>query len=347
VFLLPVWVPAQAPVTGARTSTQSSTGNCSPNIVSNGNGPVTVQYFGSCTDDEKRLLKELLPTIRTLNGQLPETIKNLNELLKMKSKELATRVAEVESLTTELRELLEEEPADGELTQRVTAALKSGDVKRAQALLTQLRTADITATLTVDNGEQGNPCPPLLFATTLYLVGSTRFAKDLPPRSLDTDALASGSELKITALGSPPITENGGEGAHETCLHSIKFNGFSGSLGILKHPYRWKGAWLVATVQGEGNDKQWDEFYDLLYEPADHTALQQQFREFYGLPKGDDTFGRSTGLKETITIFVDGQKIGSVPGIVTRSGDGFHGLPDKYTVKFRPFPVPSSAQILK
>src|SRR5260370_5042309 len=43
-----------------------------------------------------------------------------------------------------------------------------------RAKVDQVRAADITATLTVDNGEQGNPCPPSFSATALRLLGRTR-----------------------------------------------------------------------------------------------------------------------------------------------------------------------------
>ena len=200
------------------------------------------------------------------------------------------------------------------------------------------------ATLTVDNVEPGNPCPPSLFAAKLDLIGSAQFAGKLPVRSWDTDPLATGAELVLTSLGSPPISETGGEEAHETCNHTIEFNGFSGSLGTLRRPYKWRDARLEATVQAQSNDKECDDFFKQVYEPADRAALQLKFRDFYSLPKNDNTFGFITGLKETITLFVGGKKIASEEGIVTHSSDRFHRPPDRYTVKFRPFRVRTSTE---
>jgi hypothetical protein len=103
----------------------------------------------------------------------------------------------------------------------------------------------------------------------------------------------------------------------------------------LKRLNRWQGAWVEAIVEGSGNDTEWNEYFDQQYRPEDRSRLQEDFRKFYGLSK-DDEFGQSTGLKETITIFLNGRQIASAQGIVIRSGPGFHGTPDKYTLKCKP-----------
>jgi len=54
-ILLQSCILAQTP--GAATGTsQASTGNCSPNIVSSGSGPVTVQLIGSCAAVDSQVL---------------------------------------------------------------------------------------------------------------------------------------------------------------------------------------------------------------------------------------------------------------------------------------------------
>ena len=76
-FLLPAWSAAQTPgVTGR--STQTSSGNCSPNIVGSGSGPVTVQFIGSCNGIDPTLVGKLTQSVQKFLVQFPKTISNLN-----------------------------------------------------------------------------------------------------------------------------------------------------------------------------------------------------------------------------------------------------------------------------
>src|SRR6185437_5500967 len=79
VFLLPMWSLAQSSGTGAKAGSQMSTGNCSPNIVNNGSGPVTVQLNGSCSSVDPRLVRELIQNVQKFVPQHPKTIERLNE----------------------------------------------------------------------------------------------------------------------------------------------------------------------------------------------------------------------------------------------------------------------------
>ena len=140
LFLLPAWSAAQTPGVAGSPS-QASTGNCSPNIVNSGSGPVTVQLIGSCNGIDPRLLRDLTQSMQKFLAQFPKTIGNLNELLDKKNVELAEKVREVEDWTKkygELSQRLEEQPADDELSRQAADALKEGNLNRAEALLKEL-----------------------------------------------------------------------------------------------------------------------------------------------------------------------------------------------------------------
>src|SRR6266850_3141250 len=140
LLLLPACYAAQPPGTTGR-NTQVSSGNCSPNIVGSGGGPVTVQFIGSCNSIDPRLSRELKQSIQKFLAQFPKTIGNLNELLDKKNVELAEKVREVEDWTRKYRELsqrLEEQPAEDELSKQAGNALKEGKLSRAETLLREL-----------------------------------------------------------------------------------------------------------------------------------------------------------------------------------------------------------------
>jgi hypothetical protein len=137
LILLPGWSLAQS--TGR--SSQTSSGSCSPNIVSSGAEPVTVQLIGSCNGIDPRVIRELSLRMQKFLAQFPKTIGNLNELLDKKNVELAEKVREVDAWTKKYRELsqrLEEQLADDELSKGASDALKEGDLSRAEALLKDL-----------------------------------------------------------------------------------------------------------------------------------------------------------------------------------------------------------------
>jgi hypothetical protein len=137
VLLLSVCSLAQAS-TAEKGATQTSTGNCSPNIVSSGNGPVTIQLPRSCNDLDSRVLAKLTKTLQEFVSQYPKTIRNLNELLDKKNVELADKAKEVEDWIKKYNELssqLEQHPAADELSKLAVEALLNGDFQRAEDVL--------------------------------------------------------------------------------------------------------------------------------------------------------------------------------------------------------------------
>jgi hypothetical protein len=78
LLLLPAWSAAQ-------TRQQTSSGNCSPNIVTSGSGPVTVKIIDSCNSLSPALRGELEQFL----AQFPNTVSNLNELLHRKNKQVS------------------------------------------------------------------------------------------------------------------------------------------------------------------------------------------------------------------------------------------------------------------
>src|SRR6266852_3408967 len=140
LLLLPACIAAQTPgVMG--TNNQASNGNCSPNIVGSGSGPVNVQFIGSCSGIDPRLVRELTQSMQKFLAQFPKTIGNLNELLDKKNVELAQKVQEVKDWTKkylDLNQRLEEQPAEDELSKQAGNALKEGNLSRAEALLKEL-----------------------------------------------------------------------------------------------------------------------------------------------------------------------------------------------------------------
>jgi hypothetical protein len=72
VLALSLWSLAQSPPI-SKTSSQLSNGNCSPNIVSNGNGPVTVQFNGQCSGVDTHVLNELTRSLQKFLADYPRT----------------------------------------------------------------------------------------------------------------------------------------------------------------------------------------------------------------------------------------------------------------------------------
>ena len=128
---------AQVPATG-KVNIQTSTGNCSPNIVSNGNAPVTVQLLGSCGNVDPSVLTALTQSVQKFVTQFPKTIANLNELLDKKNVELADKQKEIDDWISKFNELskqLEQQSSDDELSKQAVDALHNGDLQRAESLL--------------------------------------------------------------------------------------------------------------------------------------------------------------------------------------------------------------------
>ena len=145
LLMIPAWSAAQIPA--AIKPTQASSGNCSPNIISSGSGPVTVQLTGSCTGVDPRLVQQLTESLQKFLAQLPKlaadqrTVTNLNDFLAKKDVELADKVQEVKGWMEKYRELeqrLQQQPADDELSKRAGDALKEGNLNRTEALLKEL-----------------------------------------------------------------------------------------------------------------------------------------------------------------------------------------------------------------
>ena len=151
-FLLPTCLLAQAPATGPGTS-QASAGNCSPNIVNNGSGTITVELPGSCGSVDPQVLAKLTESLQKFVGQFPKTISRLNELLDKKDVEIAQKTKEVQDWIDRFNELsnrLEQKSGDDELSRQAADALHSGDLLRAENLLKDLlakeeKQVDLTA----------------------------------------------------------------------------------------------------------------------------------------------------------------------------------------------------------
>lgn len=144
VLLLPVCSLAQAQAAG-KVNSQTSTGNCSPNIVSSGSGSVTVQMRSSCGNVDPRVLTKLTESLQQFLAQNPKTITNLNELLELKDVQLEEKGKEVEEWIgkyNELSQQLKERPADDELSKQAADALHQGDLQRAEQLLNDLLTKE-------------------------------------------------------------------------------------------------------------------------------------------------------------------------------------------------------------
>ena len=145
-LLWSAWSRAQTVRGVTNKNAQTSSGNCSPNIVSSAAGPVTVKLVGSCNGVDPRLVRELTQSVQRFVAQFPKTIGNLNELLDKKNIEIAEKVREVEEWTRKYRELtqrLEEgQSADNELSKQTFYALRDGNLSRAEALLKNVMSKD-------------------------------------------------------------------------------------------------------------------------------------------------------------------------------------------------------------
>ncbi len=139
LLLLPAWLAAQGPP--AKSTTQNSSGDCSPNIISNGSGPITVQLTGSCNTVDPHLLQQLTQNVQKFLAQFPKTIQNLNEILDRRDEVLSEKLGEVQEWTTKYAQLsrrLDNLPANDELSKRASQALKEGELSRAEALMKEL-----------------------------------------------------------------------------------------------------------------------------------------------------------------------------------------------------------------
>jgi hypothetical protein len=96
---------AQAQPTSAKTS-QTSSGNCSPNIISQGSGPVIVRITGSCSVADGRLidgLNKLLAQFPKLSADA-RAISDLSEVLRKTDGAFAERVRQFEALVNKYEE---------------------------------------------------------------------------------------------------------------------------------------------------------------------------------------------------------------------------------------------------
>ncbi len=140
-LLLPIWSMAQSQVTPTKTSIQTSAGNCSPNIVSNGSGPVTVRFDGLCDSVDPRVLRNLIQSVQAFAAEFPKTIRYLNELLDKKTDALSDQAKELQEWTEKYRELrnqLNERPSDDLMSRHAADALQVGDLGLAERLLKEL-----------------------------------------------------------------------------------------------------------------------------------------------------------------------------------------------------------------
>jgi WD40 repeat protein len=145
LLLLPALRATQTAAGAANKHTQTSSGNCSPNLISSGSGRVTVQFIGSCNGLDARLVRELTQSMQMFLAQFPKTIGHLNELLDKKDIELTEKVREVEDWTrrySELSQQLEKQPADDKLHRQARDALMEGSLGRAEALIKARQLAD-------------------------------------------------------------------------------------------------------------------------------------------------------------------------------------------------------------
>src|SRR5262249_20880467 len=127
--------PAQNPP----RATQTSTGNCSPNIVVTGTGSVEVQISG-CNGADQTLLRMVTRQTQSLEEllkQYPVLVSKLNAIMST-NKQLTATLRELEAAAknfADLPHVLDGLDADAEFRRAAAAALTAGNIDAAAELL--------------------------------------------------------------------------------------------------------------------------------------------------------------------------------------------------------------------
>jgi len=200
-----------------------------------------------------------------------------------------------------------------------------------------LRAHDVTAQLLIDAEDVEQPMPPKLEATHLEQVASRVEPYD-DRKSWEDGLLQRSSQLLLTGDGTRAETEIVGERTERWWTQTIMFPQLLGQLNNFQDRDSWKGAWIEAKVDGQSDDKEWDAF---LQDFGDVAEAKEEFREYYKLKGGHgkakgDWEVVATGEKAMLKVFVNGREMAMLEGLLVRTGTRFHGMPDTYTIRFRP-----------
>jgi hypothetical protein len=138
-FFLFLAVASYFPAQNPPRATQTSTGNCSPNIVVTGTGSVVVQISG-CNGADPALLRMVTrqaQSLQELLKQYPLLVSKLNAIMST-NKQLAAKLREFEAAVKnfdDLTHVLDGLGADAKFRRDAAAALTAGNIDAAAQLL--------------------------------------------------------------------------------------------------------------------------------------------------------------------------------------------------------------------
>src|SRR5262245_41999247 len=122
---------ATAQQTAQQTIRQNSSGSCSPAIVHNGNGPVTINFSGAaCAGVDPEAIK----TLNEFLTEYPKVQSRLLELLNTKDAQIVKRTNEIAEWTRKYKDLekrLSQQLEYDAVSRRAAEYLKKSDLKAA------------------------------------------------------------------------------------------------------------------------------------------------------------------------------------------------------------------------